>query len=346
MLTDIGVYFQGLFDQLQLWAAQTAFWNGVFTLGWGLVKVVLILGFMILNVLVLVWLERKFSGRLQSRMGPTRVGRPFGWLQLFADMIKLLTKEDIVPRAADRWLFVIAPIVAFTATMLVYVVIPMGPTAIVADLNIGMLYLAAATSFTVISVLMAGWGSNSKWSLLGALRGSAMLVSYEVPMILAVIGVILLSGTLSTNGIVESQSGLWHVVLQPLGFLVFMAALFAELNRVPFDLAEAESELVSGFNVEYSGLRFAFFFLAEYANLLALSAIGVTLYFGGWQGPSFLPPFVWFLVKTYAFIILVMWIRWTLPRVRVDQLMEFGWKVLLPAALVNLAATGVYVLLA
>jgi len=336
---------QGFFNQVHQAAAGSAFWSGVFTLGWSLVKFVVVILFMILNTLVLVWLERKVSARIQTRLGPMRTGRPHGWLQLIADTFKLLSKEDIIPRAVDRALYVIAPVVVFTSSLLIYVVIPMGPRAIVSDLNIGMLYLAAATSFTMMGVLMAGWGSNSKWSLLGSMRGAAMLLSYEVPMVLAVVAVVMLSGTLSTNGIVGAQSRLWNIVVQPLGFLVFLAALFAELNRVPFDLAEAEAELVAGYNVEYSGLRFAFFFLAEYSNLLALSAIGVTLYFGGWQGP-WLPPFVWFMLKTYAFVLVVMWIRWTLPRVRVDQLMSFGWKVLLPAALVNLALTGVYILLA
>ncbi|MCL6580625.1 MAG: NADH-quinone oxidoreductase subunit NuoH [Firmicutes bacterium] len=324
-------------------ASTSPFWHAVFDVSWGLVKFLLVVLFMILNTLVLVWLERKLSARIQSRLGPMRCGRPHGWLQLIADTFKLLGKEDIIPRAVDKALFVIAPVVVFTSSLLIYVVIPLGPGAIVSDLDVGMVYLAAAASFTVMGILMAGWGSNSKWSLLGAMRGAAMLVSYEVPMVLAVIAVVMVSGTLSTDGIVRAQSGLWNIVVQPLGFLVFLAALFAELNRVPFDLAEAESELVAGYNVEYSGLRFAFFFLAEYANLLALSAVAVTLYFGGWQGP-WLPPFVWFMLKTYAFVILVMWIRWTLPRVRVDQLLSFGWKVLLPAALVNLFATGIYVL--
>jgi NADH-quinone oxidoreductase subunit H len=344
MLTELASWLQGLFDQAFFWAAQSAFWSGVFSLCWGLVKVVMIIVFIIINVLILVWLERKVSGRLQSRLGPMRISRPHGWAQSLADMIKLLAKEDIIPRSADRALFIIAPIVSFSAALLVYVVVPMGPRAIVADLNIGMLYLAAVTSFAIIGILMAGWGSNSKWTLLGAMRGAAALISYEVPLVLAVLGVIMISGSLSTNTIVAQQSGLWNIVLQPIGFLVFLCALFAELNRVPFDMAEAESELVSGYTTEYSGLRFAFFFLAEYANLLALSAIAVTLYFGGWQGP-FLPPFVWFIIKTYAFIILVMWIRWTLPRVRIDQLLSFGWKVLLPASLINLAITGIYLLL-
>ncbi len=343
MLTQWWGLFQRLFDRVHLAASGSPFWAGVFSLGWGLIKFAIVVVFMILNTLVLVWLERKLSARIQTRLGPMRTGRPHGWLQLIADTFKLLSKEDIIPRAVDRALYIVAPVVVFTSSLLIYVVVPMGPRAIVADLNIGMLYLAAATSFTIMGVLMAGWGSNSKWSLLGAMRGAAMLISYEVPMVLAVIAVVMLSGSLSTNGIVGAQSHLWNIVVQPLGFLVFLAALFAELNRVPFDLAEAEAEIVAGYNVEYSGLRFAFFFLAEYSNLLALSAIGVTLYFGGWQGP-WLPPFVWFMLKTYAFVVLMMWIRWTLPRVRVDHLMSFGWKVLLPAALVNLAVTGIYLL--
>lgn len=344
MLTEWWGSLQQFFDQVHLAASGSPFWAGVFSLGWSLLKFIVVVLFMILNTLILVWLERKVSARIQTRLGPMRTGRPHGWLQLIADTFKLLGKEDIVPRAVDRALYIVAPVVVFTSSLLLYVVIPMGPRTIVTDLNIGMLYLAAATSFTVMGVLMAGWGSNSKWSLLGSMRGAAMLVSYEVPMVLAVIAVVMLSGSLSTNGIVGAQNHLWNIVVQPLGFLVFLAALFAELNRVPFDLAEAEAELVAGYNVEYSGLRFAFFFLAEYANLLALAAIGVTLYFGGWQGP-WLPPFVWFMIKTYAFVIFVMWIRWTLPRVRVDQLMSFGWKVLLPAALINLVITGVYLLL-
>lgn len=344
MLTQWWGLLQRFFDQIHLAASGSPFWAGVFSLGWGLVKFVIVVLFMILNTLILVWLERKVSARIQTRLGPMRTGRPHGWLQLIADTFKLLSKEDIIPRAVDRGLYIVAPVVVFTSSLLIYVVIPMGPRTIVSDLNIGMLYLAAATSFTIMGVLMAGWGSNSKWSLLGSMRGAAMLISYEVPMVLAVIAVVMLSGSLSTNGIVGAQSHLWNIVVQPLGFLVFLAALFAELNRVPFDLAEAEAELVAGYNVEYSGLRFAFFFLAEYSNLLALSAIGVTLYFGGWQGP-WLPPFVWFMLKTYAFVVFVMWIRWTLPRVRVDHLMSFGWKVLLPAALVNLVVTGVYLLL-
>lgn len=344
MLTELGAFLQSVFDQVQAAASQSPFWTGVFQLGWDLVKFVLVILFMILNTLVLVWLERKVSARVQSRLGPMRCGRPHGWLQLIADTFKLLGKEDIVPRAADKALFVIAPVITFTAAILIYVVVPMGPRTMVSDLDIGMLYLAAAASFTVIGTLMAGWGSNSKWSLLGAMRGAAMLVSYEVPMVLAVIAVVMLSGSLSTNGIVTAQAHGWNIIVQPIGFLVFLAALFAELNRVPMDLAEAEAEIIAGYSTEYSGLRFAFFFLAEYANLLALAAIGVTLYFGGWQGP-WLPPFVWFMLKTYGFVLLVMWIRWTLPRVRVDHLLSFGWKVLLPAALLNLVITGVYVLL-
>lgn len=306
-------------------------------------KVAAILAFITLNVLFLVWLERKVSARFQSRRGPNRTG-PVGLLQTIADTFKLLAKEDVVPAAADPWVFAIAPFVAFIPALLVFVVVPFGKDLIVSDLNIGILYVAAVTSFTIISFLLAGWGSNSKWSLLGGMRAAAQLVSYEVPLVLSVIGVVMLAGSLSLASIVDAQrQGLWFILLQPIGFAVYLTATLAELNRAPFDLTEAESELVAGFNVEYSGLRWSFFFLAEYANLFSLSAIAVTLYFGGWNGP-FLPPFAWFLIKTYILIFVVMWIRWTLPRIRVDQFMELGWKVLVPLALLNIGVTGAVVL--
>ena len=311
----------------------------LYALGLALVKVVLVLTFVLLNVLFLVWLERKISAFIQGRLGPMRVGRPHGWLQMVADMIKLLVKEDIVPRQADRWLFVLAPLVAFAPALMVYVVIPFGPAWVVSDLNIAVLYVAAVTSFTVISIFMSGWGSNNKWSLVGAMRAAAMLFSYEVPLVLAVIGVTLLAGSLSLVDIVNAQERYWFILLQPLGFVVFLTATIAELNRTPFDLAEAESELVAGYHVEYSGLRWSMFLLAEYTNLLSASAIAATLFLGGWRGP-FLPPFVWFMLKTYLFVFIAMWLRWTLPRIRIDQLMDLAWKFLLPASLVNVAITG------
>ena len=331
----------GLMTTLQEWyVAFTAFvpdWLLVLIIA--LVKLVLVVVFILLNVLFLIWWERKVSAAIQNRLGPMRTGWPHGWAQTLADTIKLLVKEDIVPTAVDKALFITAPVMVFAAALMVWVVIPFGPGASVADLNIGVLYIAAITSFTMLGIVMAGWASNNKWSLISAMRAAAQLISYEVPLVLAILGVVMLSGSMSMNSIVDAQSSLPFIVLQPLGFLVFLMAALAELNRAPFDLSEAESELVAGFNVEYSGLRWAFFFLAEYANLLATAAIITTLFLGGWRGP-WLPPFVWFMIKTYGVITLIMWIRWTLPRVRIDQLTDIGWKFLLPVALLNIFLTG------
>ncbi|WP_324718197.1 NADH-quinone oxidoreductase subunit NuoH [Carboxydochorda subterranea] len=316
---------------------------GLLAVAAALVKVLLVLAFVVLNVLFLIWLERKISAWIQNRLGPMRTG-PFGLLQTMADALKLLVKEDVIPAGADRWVFVLAPIVTFVPALLIYVVVPFGERLVVQDLNIGVLFVAAMTSAIIPSFLMAGWSSNNKWSVFGALRSAAQLVSYEVPLVLAVVAVVMLTGSLSLVDIVEAQRRWgWFILLQPLGFLVYYTAALAEANRAPFDLIEAESELVAGFNTEYSGIRWAIFFLAEYANLLSGSAIAATLYLGGWNGP-WLPPFVWFLIKTYFFVFLAMWIRWTVPRIRVDQLMNLGWKVLLPLSLVNLALTGVYVM--
>lgn len=309
----------------------------------GVIKALIFALYVAVNALFLVWLERKVSGRIQRRPGPNRLG-PFGLIQTFADAIKLISKEDVVPRGVDRVVYALAPIVAFAPALAVWIVIPFGPTLIVRDLNIGLIFIAATTSFAVISFLMAGWSSNNKWSLLGAMRASAQLISYEVPLIISVVCVAMLAGSLSLQDIVRAQNEtVWYVLVQPLGFIIFLVASLAELNRAPFDLAEAESELVAGYNTEYSGFRWAIFFLSEYANLTSASAIMATLYFGGWSGP-FLPPIVWFLLKTYFFVFVAMWIRWTLPRIRVDQLMNLGWKGLVPLSLLNLAATGIYVL--
>ncbi len=303
-------------------------------------KVVILLAFVLFNGLFLVWAERKVSAFIQQRLGPMRVGRPHGWLQLIADALKLLAKEDVIPAAVDRWLFVLAPIVIFAPAFMVYVVIPFGPTWVARDLNIGLVYIAAITSFTVVALFMSGWGSNNKYSLLGAMRSAAQIISYEVPLVLSVIGVVMLAGSLSLNEIVKAQSPVPFILLQPLGFIVFLIAGVAELNRTPFDLPEAESELVAGYCTEYSGMRYVFFFLAEYANVLTLSALITTLFLGGWRGPL-LPPVVWFLLKTYVMVFVILWIRWTLPRIRVDQLMEFAWKFLVPVALLNIAITGI-----
>jgi len=310
----------------------------------GLVKAQIALIFVLLNTLFLVWLERKVSGHIQQRMGPMRTGW-HGALQTLADVLKLISKEDIIPEGADRRVFALAPIVAFTPALAVYVVIPFGPTIIAQDLNIALVYIAATSSVIVLSILMAGWSSNNKWSLIGSMRSAAQLISYEIPLVLSIVAVAMLAGSLSLTEIVRAQQGnLWYVILQPIGFLVFCVATIAELNRAPFDLPEAESELVAGYQTEYSGMRWAIFMLAEYGSLVSGSAIAASLYFGGWLGPAFLPPVIWFLLKVYLFVFVAMWVRWTFPRIRVDQLMDVGWKGLVPLALLNLAITGIYVI--
>lgn len=333
---------QSLNDLLTSWGIS----GGAVNVVWALLKALLVLGFILLNALFLIWLERKVSGHIQQRPGPNRLG-PFGLVQTFADALKLLFKEDVIPAAADRVLFILAPMVTFASGVLVYVVIPWTPDIVVRDLNIGLIYVAAASSFMVISFLMAGWGSNNKWSLLGAMRSAAQLVSYEVPLALAVVSTAILAGSLSLYDIVQAQAdwGVWFIVLQPVGWLVFLIATLAELNRAPFDMPESESELVAGYNTEYSGMRWAIFFLTEYAALTAAGALNAVLFWGGWLGPSFLPPVAWMLIKVYGFVFLAMWIRWTFPRIRVDHLMGLGWKVLIPAGVVQLLATSAIVLI-
>lgn len=303
-----------------------------------------IAAFIALNALWIIYYDRKVAARFQIRKGPNRVG-PIGLFQTIADTVKLMIKEDITPKAADKALFIAAPFFVFVPTFLVFLVIPFGKGLIAADLNIGILYVLAVTGLAVIGILLAGWASNNKYSLIGGLRSAAQIVSYEIPMMLVILAVILLSGSIKMGGIVEAQSGgvmSWYVFPQIVGFILFIIAGNAEVNRAPFDLPEAESELIAGFNTEYSGMKFAFYYLAEYTNLFVTSAIATVLFLGGWHGP-FLPPVAWFFIKTYAVVTLLMWIRWTFPRIRVDQLMEFAWKYLIPIALVNLIVTAVIV---
>ena len=292
-----------------------------------------------------VLLERKISAWMQSRLGPKHVG-PQGLLQTLADTIKLLQKENIVPSRADPLIFASAVIVVPLAALLDYVVIPFGTTRsgplIFRDLNIGVLYFAATSSLVVIGILMAGWGSNNKYALIGGLRSAAQLVTYEIPMGLALITVALMAGSLSTVTIVNGQARLWYVVAQPVAFLVFLVAATAEVNRVPFDLVEAESELVAGYFSEYSGMRFALFQLGEYGEMFAMAAMAVTLFLGGWRGPV-LPPVLWFVIKLYALIFVFMWVRWTYPRFRIDQMLNFSWKVLIPVSVLNLVVTAFFV---
>lgn len=300
-------------------------------------------GFATVVVLSLVYFERRLIAFMQDRLGPNRVG-PQGIFQGIADVIKLFTKEDIVPAKADAIVFKLSTIVMVISSLLVYTVIPFGPGMIISDLNIGILFAAALSSFTAVGMLMAGWGSNNKYALLGAMRAAAQVISYEIPLVFSIIGVAMITGSLSTVSIVHGQEAWggwrWNILLQPIGFVVYIISATAELNRTPFDLMEAESEIVAGYHIEYSGVRFALFFLAEYLNAFAIAGLGATLFFGGWLGPI-LPPYVWFIVKTYALFFLFYWMRGTLPRVRIDQLMSLAWRYLLPAALANVVITGV-----
>jgi len=301
----------------------------------------LLLGLLAVMALFLVWWERKVSAHIQDRLGPMRTGW-HGAIQTLADGLKLLQKEDITPKGVDRPVFFWAPVVVYAACFMAYVAIPWGKDLIPADLNIGILYIIAITTFTVISLLMAGWSSNNKWALLGGMRSAAQIISYEVPLTLSILGVLILAESLSMQTIVQRQEGIfnWYIWRQPLGFVIYIIAATAEANRTPFDLPEAEQELVAGFNVEYSGMKFAMFFLAEFLNMFTVSAIATTLFLGGWNGPI-LPSWMWFLIKTLFLVFVFMWIRWTYPRLRVDHLMEFAWKWLLPFAFLNLILTGV-----
>jgi len=299
--------------------------------------------FLAVTALFLVWWERKVSAHIQQRFGPMRTGW-HGWLQTIVDMIKLIQKEDITPATADRPVFFWAPIIALTAAFTAYVVMPFGKGLIVSDLNIGILFIIAITTFTIISLLMAGWGSNNKYALLGGMRSAAQVGSYEVPMVVAGLSVVLFAGSMSMMDIVNSQAKIyqWYIFRLPFGpiaFMIYLIAGTAESNRTPFDLPEAEQELVAGFNVEYSGMKFAMFFFAEFVNLFTISAIAATLFLGGWQGP-FLPSWMWFMIKTLFIVFVLMWFRWTYPRLRVDQLMEFSWKFLLPISFANLIIAG------
>jgi len=297
--------------------------------------------FLVLNALFIIWFERKVAARMQLRRGPNRVGR-FGLLQTLADTVKLLIKEDIVPDAADTPVFRAAPFVVLAATFLLFVVLPFGKGLVPADLNVGLVYFLAVSGLSVIGILAGGWASNNKYSLMGGMRSAAQIVSYEVPAVLTLLSVAMLAGSLKMGDIVRAQPVYGYALLQPVGFLLFLIASNAEINRGPFDLPESDSELVSGFVTEYSGMRFAFFFLAEYTNLFLAGAFSATLFLGGWRGP-FLPPFAWFLLKSYLVVFVLIWVRWTFPRLRVDHLMQFSWKVLLPLALLNLLVTAVLV---
>jgi NADH-quinone oxidoreductase subunit H len=306
-----------------------------------LIAIAVVTTFVAVLVMLLVWAERRIVAFMQGRLGPNRVG-PFGLLQSVADAVKLLTKEIIIPYQADRIPFMLAPLVVVIPALAVWSLIPFGPGLAIADVNVGVLAVLALGTIPTIGVIMAGWASGNKYAILGGMRAAAQLISYEIPLVLIVMVPIILAGTMSLRGIVEAQTNLWFIAFLPVGpiaFVIFVVAGLAEVNRSPFDLPEAESEIVAGFHTEYSGMAFALFFLAEYANSFAVSAIASILFLGGWLGPV-LPPWVWFLLKTSLMFFVLVWIRGTLPRLRYDQLMHFAWKVALPIALLTVGATA------
>jgi NADH-quinone oxidoreductase subunit H len=290
----------------------------------------------------LIWLERRLLALWQDRYGPNRVG-PFGLMQVMADMIKIFFKEDWIPPFADKTVFVLAPAIIMVTVLMSFAMLPIGPGIVVADLNVGLLFILAMSSLGVYSVVLAGWSSDNKYSLLGALRAAAQMLSYEVFMGLSLMGVVLLAGSFNLVQIIDAQRGLWFVIPQFLGFVLFLIAGVAETRRLPFDLPEAESELVAGYHSEYSGMKFGMFFVGEYLGVTLISALISIFFFGGWLGPI-LPPIVWFLLKTFFFVCFFILLRASLPRPRFDQLMAWGWKVMLPLAIVNLLVTGAIVL--
>ena len=301
-----------------------------------------IMGYLSLNVLFLVWLERKVSAYIQRRLGPMEVG-PQGTLQTVADMLKLLGKQLLTPIAADKAVYWLAPVMVFIPTLCLASLIPLSGAEAFADQPYGLVVIIALSGLTVIAIFMAGWASNNKYAVLGGMRSVAQVIAYEVPVLLAALSVVLIAGTMNLRGIADAQAhggvGLPFLLLQPVAAVLYFIGITAETNRAPFDIPEAESELVGGFHTEYSGMRFALFFFAEYTNMLVLGALGATLFLGGWHGP-WLPGPVWLLLKAYALVAVMMWMRWTFPRLRFDQLMSFAWKLLIPVALVNLVVTA------
>ena len=319
--------------------------SGLIYLAWAVVFLLILLLF----VSYAIYYERKVIGWMQLRHGPNRTG-PFGMFQSFADILKLLIKEDTIPRKADRALFILAPAITYVPAFAILATIPYTPSLQFADLNVGLLYYAALSSISTIGIVLGGWASNNKYSLLGGMRSAAQMISYEIPLVLSVVGIIMMNSSLSLRTIVEGQGNNfweWNFLPQIIGFGVFIIAAVSELNRTPFDLPEAESELVAGYHVEYSGFRFAFFMLSEYVYVYAIAALTTVLFLGGWHPPlavlDFIPGFMWFILKFTFCVFFMFWLRATLPRIRVDQLMSFGWKVLLPLALINIFLTAAFI---
>ncbi|MGZ4161522.1 MAG: NADH-quinone oxidoreductase subunit NuoH [Neobacillus sp.] len=306
----------------------------------GLVFLLILLGWVCYGILA----ERKVMGYMQLRHGPNQLGGRWGLLQTIADVLKLLLKEDIIPAAADKPLFIIAPVVAFAPSFMVLATIPFTDKFQFADIGVGLLYYIAISGLTTFGAVLGGWASNNKYALLGGMRAAAQMISYEIPLVMSVLGIILITGSLNLNDIVQQQHHGWFILVQPIAFIVFFIASIAELNRTPFDLPESENELVAGYHVEYSGFRWAFFMLAEYVYLFAMSALITVIFLGGWLAPfgflAFIPGAIWFSLKFGVVVFLYLWIKSTMPRFRADKLMEFGWKVLLPIALANIYLTA------
>ena len=300
-----------------------------------------IMGYLTINAMMLIWLERKLSARIQRRLGPTEHG-PFGLLQSVADMGKLLSKELLTPDHVHKPLYLLAPVLVFAPVIALCSLFPLSETWIFHDFDIAVVLLLSISGLTIVGIFLAGWGSNNKYALLGAVRSVAQNISYEIPLILSVIPIVLMTGSMSLYQISLAQVSFPFIVVQPLAALIFLIAATAETNRAPFDIPEAESELIAGFHTEYSGMRFALFFFAEYSNMIIVCALATVLFLGGWRGPFF-PGWMWFLLKVYALIMLMMWFRWTFPRLRFDQLMSFAWIVLVPLAILNLLVTIVVI---
>ncbi|MCX5997007.1 MAG: NADH-quinone oxidoreductase subunit NuoH [Chloroflexi bacterium] len=330
-----------LLDQFQLLLKAANWPDWAVYLTPAVVGILLIIVFILTVVIVFIWWERRLLGRFQIRTGPNRCG-PEGIFQPIATAIKILLKEDIVPEKADKLLHFIAPVIVFVPILLIFAVIPISEGAILVDLNVGIIFVIAISSISVIGIFMASWASNNKYSLIAGMRAIAQMVSYELPVVLSLVGVALVAGSFSMIKIVESQT-IPYILLQPLGFMIFFLGCLAEMNRCPFDLLEADSEIVAGYHIEYSGMKFAMFYLGEYGIALAYAGVIATLFLGGWQGPL-LPPLIWFLIKVFMIFSVIIWMRATLPRLRVDQLMSFAWKFLLPMAVINMLIIAIEVL--
>ncbi|MFC0216388.1 NADH-quinone oxidoreductase subunit NuoH [Paenibacillus chartarius] len=332
---------------LDLLQQQLTLTNFLIFLAIGIVMLLIVLGF----VTYAIYFERKVIGWMQLRVGPNRVG-PLGLLQSVADVAKLLIKEDTIPRKAERHLFILAPVITFIPSFAVIATLPFAGNLFLADLDVGILYYVALSGISTLGIVLGGWASNNKYALLGGMRSAAQMISYEVPLVISVVGIVMMSGTLNLRLIVEGQAGgIWHwnFIPQIIGFVVFVIAGISELNRTPFDLPEAESELVAGYHVEYSGFRFAFFMLAEYVYVFAIASLTTVLFLGGWHAPlpflDFIPGIIWFLLKFSFIVFFFFWLRATLPRIRIDQLMGLGWRVLLPLAILNIFVSAILIAL-